>query len=295
MQFCQILVIALLFFLTFKNSQSQCIIQTEMCFCTPDHSMKIYRLTCDEKSQTRQPFPHQDIKNTLDYYPFLMGEMYMRNKNYETIPARAFANLTFNRLILNLNNIYEIDAHAFQASLTVNELDLSVNKIADLNFLKHTKNLIKANFSTNEIRELRNDTFLGLGRLETLILSWNQIASIETASFRDMSRLASLDLSYNKIQTLAEHFRWSQKLSLLDLTKNQIKNLEVNSFSGGLGQLSRLDLSQNQLEIIKTDAFSKDLANLKYLNLDNNMLREIAPNAQERTRFAGCLSCRVST
>jgi Leucine-rich repeat (LRR) protein len=232
-----------------------------------------YSIICIKTTSTRTDFPLKELRAQYEKYPSLKADLYIVDKNYRAIPAEAFVNLTFNRLSL-VGCKTSVNADAFKGSLGVIDLDLSDNKIENLEFLKYLVNLKIARLQNNMITEIRNQTFVTVSQLQKLYLFANQIRSIEPGSFRSLHALAHLDLSYNKIQVFNEHVSGLAKLKYLYLHFNLIKNLEANVFIG-LYQLTDLNLKNNLLETIKSLTFNTDLGNMKILNLENNTIREI--------------------
>lgn len=150
--------------------------------------------------------------------------------------------------------------------------------------------------SSNGITTIRDDAFLGLRTLKTLLLDQNQISSssITYSTFHELQKLQVLVLSNNILSSLHSiwfknmnnlirlHLNGNQltsitsesfgranlgKLRSLDLSNNFITSIEKNAFQG-LIQLVEMDLSRNRLTLI-SDTFSL-LVQLRLLSLDQN-------------------------
>ncbi|KAM6455907.1 leucine-rich repeat-containing protein 53 [Liasis olivaceus] len=150
--------------------------------------------------------------------------------------------------------------------------------------------------STNGIKTITDDAFLGLRTLKTLLLDQNQISSfsITYSTFHELQKLQVLVLSNNVLSTIhgtwfkntkalirlhlngnqltsvnADSFEMANlgNLRILDLSNNFINSIEKNAFHG-LPQLMEIDLSRNRLALIP-DTFSP-LSQLKLLSLDQN-------------------------
>ncbi|KAL7984989.1 hypothetical protein Chor_003559, partial [Crotalus horridus] len=163
----------------------------------------------------------------------------------------------------------------------------------NLSFLLNTTFL---SLSTNGIKAINDDAFLGLRTLETLLLDQNEISSfsITYSTFHELQKLQVLVLSNNVLSTIhgtwfknmkalirlhlngnkltsinADSFEMANlgNLRILDLSSNFINSITKRAFHG-LPQLTEIDLSRNRLALIP-DTFSP-LGQLKLLSLDQN-------------------------
>lgn len=112
---------------------------------------------------------------------------------------------------------------------------------------------------TTNLRELTVDDFASAMNLTTLILSDNMLKAIK----RNVFSRCDAERPDNSLH----------KLRQLSLDRNEIAEIEVNSFCG-LNNLIRLDLSGNQLTTIAGQTFSGLLA-LKRLDLSINKIEMI--------------------
>ncbi|XP_020660965.3 amphoterin-induced protein 1 [Pogona vitticeps] len=118
-------------------------------------------------------------------------------------------------LVLSHNGLYFISTEAFSNVPHLKYLDLSSNAITSLD----------------------ENIFSKLVELEVLLLYSNKITKIDRSAFEEMSHLQKLYLSHNKISRLPLELVKTDaaklpRLSLLDLSSNEIKNLlvkEVNN------------------------------------------------------------------
>jgi Leucine-rich repeat (LRR) protein len=123
------------------------------------------------------------------------------------------------------------------------------------------------------VRELRKESFAGLNRLETLVLTGNRINSIEPGTFQELANLSSLDLDRNRlVEVDQKHFSELPELVRLNLSTNQLKQIAPRSFAGN-EKLLMLDLSYNSLSHLNADSFI-GLTNLNHLDLRGNALKE---------------------
>lgn len=109
-----------------------------------------------------------------------------------------------------------------------------------------------------------------LERILSLTLTDNHLETVPEV-FLNLSNLQSLDLSRNEIRVLElEPFRTLRTLEVLNLSANSLIKIDSGSFSG-LSNLKCLDLSRNNLITIDDQALTP-LTFLQYLNLSNNRL-----------------------
>lgn len=164
-------------------------------------------------------------------------------------------------------------------------LDLSHNALTGLDQrqLESQKVLRQLNVSHNGILQLEVHSFHGLKQLQVLDLSHNELTVIQDGPLSVLDQLVELDLSYNRIERLSDAcFVSLTRLRSLSLRGNRLQQLAASSPSwASLGaSLVRLDLSHNQLA--QLDAGSDEgsvglsaLMELRQLNLSNNTLHHI--------------------
>jgi internalin A len=164
-------------------------------------------------------------------------------------------------------------------------LDLSSNKISDIEFLTSLTNLTSLNLNSNEI--FNGESISRLSNLHSLYLHGNQILDCRFLS--KLINLSSLNLSKNRIND-GNLLRDLVNLTLIDLHRNNIKdagflnnminlnnlNISANeiidgSFLGKLTNLTALNLSGNQ---IKGGVYFNNLTNLSSLNLSGNQISD---------------------
>uniref|UniRef100_A0A8D0KLX8 Uncharacterized protein n=1 Tax=Salvator merianae TaxID=96440 RepID=A0A8D0KLX8_SALMN len=187
--------------------------------------------------------------------------------------------------------------------------------------------------STNGITTIRDDAFLGLKSVKTLLLDHNQISSssITYSTFHELQKLQILVLSNNILSTIygtwfrntkdlvrlhlngnqltsitGESFEMANlvNLRILDLSNNFISSIEKKAFHS-LTQLMEIDLSRNRLAVIP-DTFSS-LTQLRLLSLDQNwwnctcklydlasFLRKYVNSSSRMLRNADNVSCKAS-
>ena len=144
-------------------------------------------------------------------------------------------------------------------------LDLSFNKITEIQNLDKLSNLTLLDLSFNQITVIKNlDKLNNLSQLE---LSYNQITTIQNLD--KLNNLSQLDLSYNQI-TAIQNLDKLNNLSQLDFSYNQITTIQNLD---KLNNLNHLDLAKNQI----TQIHNLDkLNNINHLDLAKNRIKSLS-------------------
>lgn len=130
---------------------------------------------------------------------------------------------------------------------------------------------------STHLKELSSDDFVNAFNLTELVLELNKIQVIKA---NVLSPTAKANGSADTGLPL-------EKLTELRLYKNEIREIEDNSFSG-LNYLKRLDLEQNQLKIIRRLTFA-GLPALEDLNLIDNQIETIEDGAFDFPKLDGLM------
>ena len=140
-------------------------------------------------------------------------------------------------LSLKNNRLEKLDLRVFCNLVQLEDLDLSFNKINELNTANMPRNLSK---------------------LTSLNLQSNQLKFIDPNAFIGLKSLKNLNLSNNKLETLEAHFfQFSRVLKCVHLQKNNLKmTIDANTFPGSFELINEIYLQENPLVSIKDDAFS---------------------------------------
>ncbi|KAI5698515.1 hypothetical protein M8J76_015398 [Diaphorina citri] len=203
--------------------------------------------------------------------------------------------------MLNLqdNNLLSIPASALLSLPRLAALKLDYNRITavspDLLKLIATR-LTILGLAKNVIRELPADVFRDFQKLKSLDLNGNFLINLESTGLEDT--LDNLNVRDNQITTLSSSALNYKLLTKLDLSHNNLKELEPTAFTnvptllhlnlsrnahlsslpvGGFDPLKKLevlDLAATGLKSIPQYQFD-ELLNLKYLCLAHNHLTEI--------------------
>lgn len=179
------------------------------------------------------------------------------------------------RELLVLNRLPEIPEYW--------EYDLSELRINSLDGLQDIPDIGKVkllNLSHNELTEVKEGDFVGLGNLDELILSHNRLTKLPAKTFRGLGSLTSLVVSHNWIETMdVKALDGLGSLKRLDLSSNSLVDLAEQLFSG-LGNMEWLSLANNNLNVLTTKSF-RDISSLKELILQDNEIRKLVANGFE--------------
>ncbi|KAM4710105.1 toll-like receptor 3 [Discoglossus pictus] len=188
------------------------------------------------------------------------------NGNLQTITKKTFVSLSNSPLLVLLltkTGIAKLENEAFSSLSQLQNLDLGLNRIN---------------------QELFGLEFLGLQSIEVLYLSYNNRLAINRNSFIYVPSLKKLYLRKSGL-TFTEFdpspFNNLTSLTLLDLSNNNIANIEENVFKG-LTNLRILNFQHNNLARLWKNAnpggpvlFLNGLYNLEILSLLSNGFDEI--------------------
>ncbi|RWS28413.1 uncharacterized protein B4U80_00777 [Leptotrombidium deliense] len=183
------------------------------------------------------------------------------------------------RLLLDNNRIRSVSPFAFQSEPNLQIIDMSVNAIRELpsNVFEENSNLRILNLSRNELRGLSDDVFLRNVHLEILDVSHNRLTMLPYHSLKPVSgTLRVFICSNNQIDYIRgdEVKALFERLLVLDVSNNQIKQLSPNAFNE-FRQLISLDLSSNPLNEIDDRTFDTLHKTLQHLNLARLKLRGV--------------------
>ena len=144
--------------------------------------------------------------------------------------------------------------------------------------------------SENFIYFLAENLFSGIRQLQELHLKGNKIEEIDFSLKDNLNYLKLLDLSWNSITNYLTNssLYGLSSIEILHLGSNKIKSL--NGCLINLKHLKHLDVSSNQIENLNNDEFV-NINNLAHLNLNNNLLKHIDTNLSSLLRLQNlCLS-----
>lgn len=155
------------------------------------------------------------------------------NSGITSLENVKFSNPETSKFSASHNKITEIPLHFFHEAVALVEVDLSQNKLRQINgsafpVENHVK---RVNLSFNKFGAINPELIKQLYELEKLNLSGNRIAEIQANAFVASTNLKDVDLSHNKIVRIdRDAFPLLNKLESLILAFNHIEELEVVSF-----------------------------------------------------------------
>ncbi|XP_066479103.1 leucine-rich repeat-containing protein 53 [Tiliqua scincoides] len=181
---------------------------------------------------------------------------------------------------------YLLAAPASTKALIVTDGSITSVEGFNLSFLFNATLL---RLSSNGIATIRDDAFLGLRTLKTLLLDQNQISSssITYSTFHELQTVQVLVLSNNVLNSIhGTWFRNMKDLIRLQLNGNQLTSITRDSFEmANLGNLRTLDLSNNFISSIEKKAF-QGLTQLVEINLSRNRLALIPDTFSPLTQLS---------
>jgi hypothetical protein len=188
------------------------------------------------------------------------------------IESNTFVNYpkSVTTIILSSNSLSYLPYNLFQRfSRTLINLNLQQNQFNSLTnnyFLRYLEQLRILDLSKNQINELFKQDFLGLKRLDTLILRNNHLTYLSYSTFIHCRKITTLDLSDNKISLLDSNtFYLLNNLKVLLLSNNPLGQRSLtNHLLKPLKNLEYLDLENTQLENLSA-----------YLFISNHRLKSI--------------------
>lgn len=198
-----------------------------------------------------------------------------------SIPSSLFALKLLQRIQLSSNRFSKFDEFSRASSSVVNTLDLSSNNLSGPipKYIFQLGSLSVLDLSSNRLNgSLQLDEFLELRNLTALNLSYNNISinvSVASAYHTSFHNLSTLRLASCNLKTFPIFLRNKSKLTLLDLSNNQIQGI-VPNWIWKLQNLQSLNVSHNMLTGLEGP--SQNLtSNLIALDLHNNQLKGPIP------------------
>lgn len=111
--------------------------------------------------------------------------------------------------------------------------------------------------------------------VHVLNLSYSGYKSLKWLNLK-LEQLRSLNVSHNGLSFIPwELVQQTPELTEIDLSYNELTNIDAKRLFGGAGKLTKIYLSHNSLHSINSDAFST-LTNLEFIDLRNNRFVKVA-------------------
>ncbi|XP_022919803.1 leucine-rich repeat-containing protein 15-like isoform X1 [Onthophagus taurus] len=157
---------------------------------------------------------------------------FSENLGVNRLPHKLFEkNIRLENLYLIRNNFSEVENDSFSSLPNLKHLDLSFNKLKELN-----KDLFQSNVMLME-----------------LLLQRNELEHLEEGIFDNLSQLKTIDLAFNKLKKITSNlFKFNYQLETVSLQGNKIKHLDH-----GIQHLNvkSFNLHSNPLEIENKKVF----------------------------------------
>ncbi|XP_037328231.2 toll-like receptor 3 [Pungitius pungitius] len=193
---------------------------------------------------------------------------------------------TLEILILHGTAVHEITEHTFAGLTSLRELDLSRMSCTSLRIITNKtwvplagSPLTKLNLTWTAIAKIEPRGFSGLRNLTTLVLDFNFISQTLTGTeFEGLDQVEEIRMSVNHqtVNLNSQSFVNVPNLRILTLAKSltaEAVNMDPSPFSP-LAKLTVLDLSNNNIANIRLNML-EGLVNLKVLKLQHNNLARV--------------------
>ncbi|XP_055307992.1 chaoptin-like [Sitodiplosis mosellana] len=212
--------------------------------------------------------------------------------NISDLPVDTFQKLVeLKTLDLSFNNIVEIPSFLFHKMEKLIEVNFSHNKISRIDFFAFlgVPNLEKVILANNELKSLDRQIFDAHSSIKHVDVSFNQIAALKVDALYFLENLSYFNISNNAIKTVNNKtFAKNVYLETLSLSNCDLSEIKAGTFSP---VLKSLDLSRNQLKTLDVQIAMVQPEQLVYLSIVKNQLRELngftASNINENLKIAG--------
>lgn len=185
------------------------------------------------------PIEMREMQKNLAEVPRGQPEVQILNLSYNllvVLPDAIFNNKSYRsleKILLNQNLISEIAKSAFRDLKKLKHVDLSDNRIANLDpyTFSPNKRLERLVLINNQLSFRRIQVFLNSYSLETLMLSRNNITEVYPITFIGLPSLKRLTISYNPLSVIREDsFRMNVKLQYVSLAHTRVDLLTRGMF-----------------------------------------------------------------
>ncbi|XP_029605762.1 toll-like receptor 3 [Salmo trutta] len=151
-------------------------------------------------------------------------------------------------------------------------LDVSHNRLVELPpaSLATYPGLVHLDVGFNSLTKLEDSLCQTLGLLRTLTVQHNEVHQLTEKDLSNCTNLTELNLAGNRLKLQGEPFVALQSLTLLDVSKNDLKTAKLGTCLQ-LPSLVTLILSSNSISTIRKDDFSflRNSSSLRVLHLSN--------------------------
>ncbi|RHN58907.1 putative leucine-rich repeat-containing, plant-type, leucine-rich repeat domain, L [Medicago truncatula] len=198
-----------------------------------------------------------------------------------SIPSSLFALPSLLEIQLSSNRFSKFDEFKNMSSSVINTLDLSSNNLSGPfpTSIFQFRSLYVLDLSINRLNGwVQLDELLELSSLTALDLSYNNISinvNVENADHTSFSNISTLKLASCNLKTFPSFLRNKSRLSILDLSHNQIQGI-VPNWIWRIQNLQSLNVSHNMLTDLE-GPLQNLTSNLIALDIHNNQLEGPIP------------------
>ncbi|XP_073953551.1 LOW QUALITY PROTEIN: uncharacterized protein [Choristoneura fumiferana] len=188
------------------------------------------------------------------------------------------------------NCIEHIDDDAFKHNYLLTNLNMEriflKGDISD-KMLSGLQNVTRLDFFNQSITAIRDDAFSTLISLVYLNLSRNVITKIGKKAFPNSTSLKVLDISYNNVPNLdfLNGLYSLSKLMTLSVSSNMLTNVNLSFFP----DLINVDVSNNNISYIN-NSFFQNLDHLQSIDLSFNRISKLPPGAFQSLKILKVLN-----
>lgn len=206
----------------------------------------------------------------------------VQSKNFNlnlVVEANAFSlNRRLQQLDLSLNNIWQLPDHLFCALSDLTHLNVSGNRLQDLNELSFIDasdasevSVVSSTTTTSSSATSASATTCNVD-VEVLDVSSNQIVLLPALGLGKLKRLKDLSLANNEISMLADKaFGNLKMLRRINLNSNKIVALPSELFQDAAGSVQEIYLRNNSITALSPNLFA-NLEQLLTLDLSQNQI-----------------------
>jgi Leucine-rich repeat (LRR) protein len=197
----------------------------------------------------------------------------------ESVDAGTFNNLVeLFELEVNHHKVKNIDKKAFEQNVNLMKINFSDNEITDLDpeLFKNLLQLREVFFQKNRLRSLPENLFEKNVDLETINFAQNAIQEVPFNLFDKLDNLEEIYLNDNRIKTISDQFYKKNNLWNFQLNNNEIEKIEVSGVVKKIDfqNLLEINLSNNKLTALPGNIFNS-LEAIDRIDLSNNAIQSL--------------------
>lgn len=245
-------------------------------FCLNDYGLLTLDCAALEQNKnhseimTNTIFDNANIRRCVSrYYP---GAIKFKNCQLPAPPHKILERLSFIETVyLDNTGVAKIESGDFPQRNAIEKLSMTQNNISEIPALlfSNLPQIRNVDFSYNKISKVDPKAFNNLEMILAINLAHNFIETLDKELFSTIKFIDEIDLSYNQLE--AFDFLSLQGLGTLKLNNNKIMRLDCNALP--LSVPTSIDLSKNQL--IEVDLNCNRTGGELTINLDDNLLENI--------------------